>query len=81
MIVALPPMTDPGTMRIAIPAALAFLVDPSLLNVMQGIVAVVVLPDDIIVKLVVAFRDVKLAVGMVSPGEFVNAFVVAFNEL
>ena len=65
----------------AIPAALAFVAEPSLLNVMQGIVAVVVLPDDTIVKLVVAFRDVKLAVGMVSPGEFVNAFVVAFNEL
>ena len=68
-------------MRIAMPPALAFVAEPSLLNVMQGIVAVIVLLDDTIVKLVVEFRDVKLEDGMVSPGEFVNAFVVAFNEL
>ncbi len=74
-------MTEPGTIRTAIPAVLAFATEPSLLNLIQGIVAVVVLPDVTIEKLVLAFREVKLLAGIMSPGTWVIAFDAAFSEL
>lgn len=63
-------------MRMAIPFPPALLAAPSLLNLTQGNVVVVVFPDETIEKLVVEFPDEKLLVGMVPPGATVNAFTV-----
>ena len=82
MIVALPPRAVPGTILTAMSdTALAFAEEPSLLNLMQGIVAVFVPPDMIMEKLAEEFPDVKLVVAIVPPGACENVFTVEFSVL
>ncbi len=75
-------MAEPGTIRAAMPVKpFANAAEPSLLNLMHGIVAVVVFPEATIEKFVDEFPDEKLLGGIMAPGAMEIALPAALIGL